>query len=361
MVAEPARHFEVKRTDLHQYRLTEEGVPVPRPGEVLLRVDAFGFTSNNITYAVFGEAMSYWVFFSAPGDWGRIPVWGYANVVSSTVDSVVEGTRVFGYLPMSTHLVVTPDRADERGFVDGATHRASLPSAYNRYEDARADSTSLPEHEAQRMILWPLFFTSFLLDGYLGEAEYWGADTIVMSSASSKTTLGTAFLLADRDDVELVGLTSAGNADFVDSLGTYDRVVAYDDVKSLPPEHAVYVDVAGNGQVRDAVHRHYGDDLLASVIVGGTHWDQPPVPGDLAGPAPSFFFAPDHIRTRTRQSGRGGFESDLGAAWTRFVGWTADWLTVIHDDGPEAVERVYLDQLDGRTDASTGHTLSMWS
>ena len=32
-------------------------------GEVLLSIDAFAFTANNVTYAMFGDAMNYWQFF----------------------------------------------------------------------------------------------------------------------------------------------------------------------------------------------------------------------------------------------------------------------------------------------------------
>ena len=76
--------FEVNRTDLQQTRIVN---PAPAPlgeGEVRLRVDRFALTTNNITYAVYGEAMQYWNFFPAaePG-WGRVPVWGFADVAES--------------------------------------------------------------------------------------------------------------------------------------------------------------------------------------------------------------------------------------------------------------------------------------
>jgi hypothetical protein len=211
------------------------------------------------------------------------------------------------------------------------------------------------------MLLWPLFFTSFLIDSYLEDAKFWGARTIVLSSASSKTALGTAFLLSQRDDIEVVGLTSPGNADFVGPLGVYDRVVTYDAFSSLPSERAVYVDIAGNGDLRDAIHHHYGDKLAFSLLVGDTHWDQADSATDLPGPTPSFFFAPDQIRKRTRERGQDELEAELETAWTHFAEWTDSWFTVVRGNGPDAVRRVYLDHLDGRIDAATGHVLSMWS
>ena len=112
--------FEVDRTNLHECRIVDVEPPTLQPGQALLRVDVFALTSNNITYAAFGDALNYWGFFPArdAAEWGRVPVWGYASVLATTHDDVVEGTRVYGYLPMSTHLAVSPGRLDEGGFTD---------------------------------------------------------------------------------------------------------------------------------------------------------------------------------------------------------------------------------------------------
>ena len=157
--------FLVDRGDLHQYRIAGgDGAPALGDGEALLRVDSFGFTANNITYAVFGDMLSYWNFFPAEASWGRIPVWGFAEVVDANGTALPEGTRVYGYLPMSTYMVVAPIRVDDRGFVDGASHRASLPPAYNGYTRTDADPVYDPNREEQQSLLRPLFMTSFLID-----------------------------------------------------------------------------------------------------------------------------------------------------------------------------------------------------
>ena len=73
--------FELHRNDFHTSRFLYTDPPSPDDGEALLRVESFGLTSNNITYAVFGEAMNYWDFFPASGpEWGKLNVWGYARV-----------------------------------------------------------------------------------------------------------------------------------------------------------------------------------------------------------------------------------------------------------------------------------------
>ena len=80
--------FLVKRDDLRQCSIVESPTPEIGPGEALLRVVTFGMTANNVTYGVFGEAMSYWDFFPAAQGWGRIPVWGFAEVERSEAEGV---------------------------------------------------------------------------------------------------------------------------------------------------------------------------------------------------------------------------------------------------------------------------------
>lgn len=354
--------FLVKRDDLRECRVVEGAAPEIASGQARLRVDTFGLTSNNVTYAVFGEAMSYWDFFPAEDGWGRVPTWGFAEVERSEAEGVEAGTRLFGYLPPSSHLVVTPAHADagEAGFVDASPHRAALPSAYHRYLATAADPFYAPGTEEVQMLLRPLFFTSFLIDDQLGDEGLTGRGPVLISSASSKTAIAAAYLLAQRDGVELVGLTSARSAGFVAELGIYDSTVAYDAIGSLDRGPATFVDVAGDGEVRRAIHSHYGDDLVHSMAVGVTHWeDFGAGAGELPGPQPQFFFAPDRVSKRSAEWGRAVLESRVADAWHPFCKWTAGWLEPIRGQGFEVVEAAYLDVLEGRVPPHQAHVLSL--
>jgi hypothetical protein len=209
------------------------------------------------------------------------------------------------------------------------------------------------------MLLRPLFATSFLLDDFLADAGFFGAGTVVLSSASSKTANGLAYLLSLREGVDVVGLTSERSASFVEGLGVYDAVVRYDEPAALPAGRAVYVDMAGDATVRSAVHEHFAEDLVHSAVVGATHHEQlGDVPDSLPGPRPTFFFAPDRVVKRSSDWGSDGLMQRIAEAWRPYTEWAEGWLQVVSGEGHDALQRAYLDTLDGRVDPSTAHVLT---
>jgi Protein of unknown function (DUF2855) len=352
--------FLVKRDNLRECQIAESSVPEPAPGQALLRVERFGLTANNVTYAVMGQIMSYWDFFPTVDGWGRVPMWGFAEVQQSEAEGVEPGTRLYGYLPPSSYLLVTPLAADQGGFLDGMPHRAVLPAAYQRYLATNADPFYEADTEELQMLLRPLFFTSFLIDDQLFDDGLTERGPIVISSASSKTAIAAAFLLAQREGVELVGLTSARSAKFVEELGVYERTVTYDAIDTLPRGPATFVDVAGDGAVRLAVHSHYGDELIHSMTVGVTHWEELGAGGgELPGPSPTFFFAPDRLAKRAEDWGGDGLQTRASDAWRPFCEWTGGWLDVVSGAGFEAVQSAYLDVLEGRVEPKSAHVLSL--
>ena len=356
--------FQVNRENLRETRT----VPLPTaadaelaPGEALLAVDVFALTANNITYAVFGDAMNYWDFFPAEAGWGRVPVWGFADVVRSAADGVEAGERLYGYFPMASWLRVEPTRIGPHGFTDGAAHRQHLHRVYNSYLRVAADPGYRPDLEAQQMLLRPLFMTSFLIDDFLADNDFFGARQIVITSASSKTALGLAHLLHRQrgDQIRVVGLTSPGNLAFCESLGCYHTVRDYAELEGLPADvPTVVVDMAGNGDVLRRLHGHFDAALRYSCLVGGTHWEARGGAGALPGPKPELFFAPAQVQKRADDWGPGGLEARVGEAWGEFVGSTEGWFEVRHERGAEAFRRRYLETLEGRVSPTCGQLLS---
>jgi hypothetical protein len=352
--------FVVRRADLHKCKFTPgEALGVDlKPGQVRLRVEKFGFTANNITYAVYGDAIGYWGFFPAEEGWGRVPVWGFGEVVNSSNEVIAQGQRYYGYFPMST-LVTMDANSNSTGFRDAAQHRQALPGVYNQYFETAKDPGYDREHENEQMILRPLFITSFLAHDYLADKDFAGAKTVVVSSASSKTAYALAFLLSRDQRIEVIGLTSEKNQGFTRELGCYDRVITYDAIESLTKESpATFVDVAGSAEVREALQNHLGGALSYSMALGDTHWQEEGAGADLVEDR-EFFFAPNWLTKRVEDWGMQGYGERLGAAWRAFRAQLGSWMKVVEESGPDAVQRVYLDHLNGRADPKIGNVLTL--
>jgi hypothetical protein len=347
--------FQVRRDDLHQCRWTEAPPLTPAEGQAVLRIEAFGFSANNITYASLGDSLGYWRFFPAPAGWGRIPVWGFATVLASRHAGLQEGARVYGYLPPSSQLLVVPERIRAEGFADASPHRAALPPAYNRYTLMQGTPGYDPAAEDAYMVLRPLFFLSFMLEDFLRTQAYAGAQRLLVTSASSKAALGLAHLLAGRGGIETVGLTSAQRVGELQRLGVYTRVVGYDGLDALEPRDCACVDLSGSAALRAAIHARHPERLKLSLTAGATHWQAPQADPDLPGPKPLFFFVPDHIVRRTREWGRAVLDERFAQAWQPFLEWAQTWLTIRRHSGCGAVERAYREVLEGRTRFDVAH------
>ena len=362
--------FTVNRQAFAETALREAAVPDAASldeGAILLRVDRFALTSNNITYAVTGELLRYWEFFPASEGMGIIPVWGFADVIASKCEGITIGERVYGYFPMATHLVVSPGHVSANSFFDVSQHRASLPIIYNQYLRCARDPLYREDTEALQMLLRPLFTTSFLLDDFVADNDFFGAETVLLTSASSKTALGMAYLLhrnrGQRDnEYEVVGLTSAGNRDFVQGLGCYDRVLCYEDVENLDASRAcVVVDFAGDSELMARVHDHYDQQLRYSCLVGASHGEQLGKSAQpLKGPEPVMFFAPTQAQKRIGEWGAPLFQQKLSQVWGEFTGFVGQWMQVETSLGVAATERVYQEVLAGRIRPDCGHVVSLW-
>ncbi|GIH07919.1 hypothetical protein Rhe02_59860 [Rhizocola hellebori] len=347
----------VGRGDLSRTTLVESSLPTLADGEALLRVDRVGLTANNITYAVLGEAYRYWEFFppTATGlgpQWGLPPLWGFCEVQASTVAGVEEGQRLFGYLPSASHLVVRPGRVDHQGFRDIREHRAALPSPYNVYRLTTGDAAYEAAREDLLILFRPLFFTSFMLADHLADHGFYGAQVLVLSSASSKTAYAAAAELRGKG-ARVVGLTSHGNADFTRGLGCYDEVLTYRQVDQLDKRHAAaYLDLSGRPEVRASLRDHLGGQLVADLAVGLTSQ----IPN--AASASGVFFAPDQMRKRTQDWGREGLDARFSEAWHRFCATAQHWVDVSVGHGPQGLRAAWLEVLGGHTPPRKGHVIA---
>ena len=287
-----------------------------------------------------------------------MPLWGFAVVEKSTVNDVEEGTRLYGYLPTSSHLIVEPAKVDEKGFRDASPHRQHLPSPYNGLTTTTADPAYDADQEDLQVLYRPLFMTSFMLADFLQDNGCFGAETAVISSASSKTSYGTAFLL---DDIHRVGLTSDGNRAFTESLGCYDEVLTYDEVadhagqqsdlrrrrgrrQPPPPRARAPRACALSGRRRVPPRRRAGPRRRAITFLAAARRSSSR-PTRCASAMQTG--APTVSRRGTPRRGRG---SRL---------WWPNWVDVVVGTGPEALQADWLETLAGATPPRIGHVVQL--
>tara|TARA_R110002110_G_scaffold415765_3_gene655333 strand:- start:101622 stop:102731 length:1110 start_codon:yes stop_codon:yes gene_type:complete len=330
--------------------------------EVLFEIDRLALTSNNISYAAYGDELGYWRFFPADDEgWGRIPAMGWASVAASAHPDVRVGERVWGFFPMATHLKVLAGNVSAGHFQDISAHRADLAPIYSRFDRAVANPIYEEAREDQDSLLRGLFMTSWLVHDFLTVNDSFGANGCVITSASSKTSIALAHCVKASGKLLSIGVTSARNVAFCKGLDCYDTVLTYDQVDQLPAgEPVVLVDMAGSAAVLSALHHHYGDNMKYSCRIGATHIDQMGAVDGLPGATPEFFFAPSHVQTRSREIGAENLMMQLGAGYVGFRLFCDGWLQVERHYGAAASEAAYQQVLAGTVDPSSGQIISLW-
>jgi len=349
----------VKKADLPQTEWHSADAPELVDGQILLEIEKYALTANNITYAAVGDGFGYWNFFpTGDADWGIVPVWGFAKVAASSNADIPVGERVYGYLPMASHLVVSPGNVTDAGFVDHAEHRQGLAIIYNQYHRL---GTQVAPMEDERALYQPLFTTSFLIEDMMRKAEWYGAEAVLLTSASSKTALGLALVAKNLSpDIKRIGMTSPTNRDFVEKTGLYDQVLTYDDLgKAVKDQPIVSVDFAGNTILRTAIHAHWDSNLKYSALVGVTHYEARTEAGDMKGPTPVMFFAPTVAESLMKEVGPATFRAMVDEQFASFVTSVAGHLSVEHLSGQAALQSAYLEMLANKVAPNRGLICAM--
>jgi len=355
--------LEIVRHDIAKAEVTDLAERDLAPGEAEFAIDLVALTANNVTYAALGPKTpflgpdaGYWDFFGERDEPGRLPVWGFATVARSTVEGIAVGDRFYGYWPLASHVVLTPGNVRGTGFTEASPRRAKLPAAYNSYARLKALGDHRDEDHAWWPIYRPLFLTGWLIADQFEDERDYGAQTVIVSGASSKTAIGFAHTMKARGDgPALIGLASARSMDFTRDTGLYDQVIEYDAVDRLPIDGAVaMVDFAGNPAATRAVHEHFGDLLAIDLIVGITHWDAERGAAPLPGPKPVGFFAPGRMQKRSADWGAPDFRQRTEAAWLGFIADAKALTAIDRRAGGEAALAAYRDAVAGRVDPRVG-------
>ena len=347
----------IVRTDFNLDDLNE--------GEIIVEIESFAFTSNNVTYGVAGEMMGYWKFFPSTKDpeniWGCIPMWGFAKIKHSNNEELKTGERLFGYFPASNILVMKPIKVSQKTFIDGQDHRKDLPPVYNNYIRLNNEDSYNKDNDNIRALLFPLHITSFCLCDYLQYEDYLGAEQIIIVSASSKTAIGLAQgLHREKGGPEIVGLTSKRNLDFVKDLNSYDHVITYDELDNINIDSpAVMVDMAGNREILGKLHSSLGNKMIKCITVGMTHWDNETTADDTMGQLMNrerteFFFAPDHIQKRISEWGTEGYNQKTSSFMDTRAEQSKSWMNIKEVSGLDNFLSTYDNVIQGDINPNEG-------
>ena len=354
--------FQVEKKLFFNYELAEtpaENRSIEE-GQILVKIDRFAYTANNITYAATGDVIRYWEFFPAEGDakdrMGVIPVWGFADVIESKAEGIPVGDRIYGYFPPTEHLKMNPIKVQHERFFEGAEHRRTLPMGYNLYRRVNNESNYSREFDNDRALLFPLYLTSYCLWDSLQDQSWFGAKQVLVLSASSKTSIGLGYALQrDKESPKAIGVTSTRNLETVKNLGIWDEVTAYDQIDQMDPTiPTVIVDMSGNNEVLVALHNHFGEQMMFTLKVGLTHWAKANPNAGTNNKRSKFFFAPAHIEKRFQDWGPAGFDERVNRFFMEAVQKSKHWLEYNEMDGLEALAKVHPEVCKGTRSPKEG-------
>lgn len=157
-------------------------------------------------------------------------------------------------------------------------------------------------------------------------------------------------------DVRRIGMTSAGNVNFVDRSGLYDDVLAYDAADALAIDGmATVIDFAGSADILPDLYARLPGRIAHCLRVGATRHDARAGGAIALRPRPIWFSAPDAASALIAETGQDGFNVAVATHWRGFVEGMADIVTVTHGAGAEALPAIWREQVAGRTRPTDGH------
>ncbi|KAF8155594.1 hypothetical protein B0H34DRAFT_502730 [Crassisporium funariophilum] len=386
---------------------------------VLIKVDRFGFSANNITYQALGEHphFRYFDFHAAPDSkqdsvssktHGLIPVWGFGTVAKSGHAKIQEGERVYGYFAPTRYFLVpiSPNDVNKFAFYVSRPHLPSDRRPYNQILRCASDPqyTPSPIAEDLTMLYRPLFWTSFWCEDWIHSSNYrGGVSTILISSASSKTAFCLAYLIRKRirhgeisRNTKIIGLTSKRNVGFTKRLGLYHEVLEYDSFVSAAAFQGsqnsrwLYVDVAGNDDLNKRINAYFASPYtakLAAIIslgltnlspssteVSSMAWstntfttsESPTTNSSKSQSTNSFwpqvehFFMPEWLNVRRHQLPVTEIFSRQNQAWKELMVDCTGWVELERMYGAAIVKSAYLRLAKEGLGPDKGLIWSMW-
>ena len=266
---------------------------------------------------------------------------------------------------MSNYLIVQAGNVSASGFSDVVPYRQNLAPIYSRFDNVNANPLYEEAREDQDLLLRGLFLTSWLVDDFMFDNDYFGANSYVITCASSKTSIALAFTAQQRGEKKRIGMTSEKNVEFCQNLGCYDEVITYDQGRTLDNnEPIMIVDMAGNLSSMRDLHEHFTDNVKYSCSVGATHQANQKDfnVGDMnsfPGATPTFFFAPTQAQKRTEEWGSGEVQQRIGMSLKEFQIYSDQWMEIHRDRGLNKIKESFTKSVQGNIPPNQGLILSV--
>ncbi len=269
------------KIELLKTRATTKNEIDSEEDKIKFKVIKGSLTANNKFYLAFGDKPPFNFFNCYPVDaersclvspsandenvgtsYAHPCVWGIAQVTESRLENVEVGTKFIAMLPIGETVSFKNAWLDSEDDNKLIVDRPNTNPAYNVFTKLNDLGDGNDErYEDIALACMPGISTGFGLNYNLRKNDFYSADVIVLTSASSKVALALALYLRynGKDDDQpkvmkkIVGYTSESNREFCRKTGLYDEVLGYDDSLSSSSANEkkryVIIDIAGRGIV----------------------------------------------------------------------------------------------------------------
>lgn len=218
-------------------------------------------------------------------------VWGIIEVTKSRLDGVEVGSKYLAQLPIGESVSFSSAKVDPATNNSVIVDRPGVFPAYNIFKKWDGDNE---DYEDLALACFPGIVTGFGLNFNLRNHDYYGADAVVLTSASSKVALALAVYLKHNNSEDypgttkkIIGYTSESNKEFCEKTGLYDEVLGYEDtLKNLESTTGeigdnnnkgkknkmkyIVVDVSGRGEVYKRNVKEPNLEIVKVFAVGNT-------------------------------------------------------------------------------------------
>lgn len=340
--------FQISKSDFTQVRVIESDFHDHQlaNGQILVQVEQFAYTTNNISYAIAGERFGYWKYFptsNGTDDWVVTPVWGFGKVIKTNNSDVTLNSVIYGFLPTADQVILTPTQVSQFAFVENSLHRKDLDLFYNQYEIVTENLHYSRADDNARMVFGPLHQTAFVMLHFLQDSAWKGAEQIIILSASSKTSLGMAYGFCNADaKPTLVGVTSSKNVESLDRLNLYDEIVSYDNIEGITSDvPTLLIDMSGRNEIINDLFSKLGDQMISCIQVGRTHWTEPRSKSEVPREKIDFFFAPTYMVNKQKEWGKDTYDAALADFVKASTAKISTWLSYISHTSFEDLAKVH--------------------